>query len=555
MDPSTTLDQIAITAQMRESAASATALRGAKGKKLNVIAGAVIDSLALQSAVAARAVLPSPLDLGVERVWAGVVESLQASGLSPRLICTKSGRISAHGAPDVWRDYLAQILHLGDTQAGDVAQAALVGAIEVQKAFHVLPPFAVVSAHNLAMIRQTSAADFVLIALGDIFPIGSKASAAERARRGEMLADARAAILDLPPSAVQYACECLTLYLSYIAPHKISGSPTALDFYGQGAFADLAAPWQSIATVGHFCGRIVQQMVAFLASATLRPIAKLTASDMATLRVHYQGLTQYRDMRKIRQAMKSAKDAQANVKTKTRYNADTRAVDRALRDLPETFGAGLDLNFLDALDLSAAVSTSGRHMPVILQTDTQARSVVHRRAGLQAIRAALDSDNAGGEDLDFFDLSSVLAGGMPEDFAPEYEDLDELAADGLIDLDLMESEEHIDLADDESEDSEDILTRFAMSQATSKLRRGLISTRAKEKALQASVVDGLLGRFVELQSKPQAVAQIAPAPAPAPLRRVIVAPAPSAADIATATALESALAKPAPLGIARRVVK
>lgn len=533
--------------------ASYTALKQGQGKALGDVnrngagfsaaAAGVVDLLVDRAARLAPSVIVSGANDAAAQVWRDAVDILGAMDLTPVLYCTKSGRALGAVDPAPWQDYLAQIAALGETKAGENCLRSLVAALVAQKAHCIAPMVLTSSADNLALIRETSPADYLARSLGDLFPMPKGAQSDALALRAEKLGQSRAMICVLPSGAVQYACEVVTLYLSYIRPALLPFEADTLAHYGKGALADISAPFQSVATVSHFCARIVQSMLTLLTQSRLRPLDRLRPRDLSAIRIQYQGLAHYdaakKAREKLRRAKKSAYDA-AQVGKPSRAQAMVlNAIGGAAGDFLSGFA---DAFLSDAIALSVAAGVSGRKLPVMTDSEIQAQAALDRQAGLKLIRAqSQDAEFT----LDLLDLAELVAGGAVDEFTPEYENDSDLVAWGLldaVDLDALDGDlDDIDPLDDP--DGESVLPDWLISDA---MRDASPKNRAPAKK-QKPVDPAVAAAIAAMQGQPMRQ-QIAPAPAPVVTRRMVASPAPSA-HVATAPI---AAAVSAPAGIIRR---
>jgi hypothetical protein len=432
--------------------------------------------------------------------------------------------------PDGWGDYLAAIAALGETRAGDDALERLVAAIVAQKAHAVAPCVLVSSSSSLALIRETSPADFLAISLGDLFDMPRGSQSLALAIRAEKIGAARAAMARLPASAVQYACETVGLFLSYVKPGLLGADLNLLAVYGVGADTDVAAPFASVPALWHFCGRLVQIMVRAIGQATLKPVDRLTAGDLARLRVHYRGDARFQSLRLARSELRGARAAAKRLSSSVplvmgKKNRDALAYVGA--DLLADFGAAL---LLDTLDLSFASGAMGRALPVRLESEAQADLALARQSDLRALR---DDAAQAGAMLDLCDLSALLVSGdLPDDFLPVVENESDLIALGLEFDSLSDAGDWFgadDLADPADDDGEavlpDWLQAFAMDQAkptaAKSAKPAKPSPHADALALAASF--GLGAGDVPAPAR-RVIGGLAPAPVP-------VAPAPSGAVV------------------------
>lgn len=422
------------------------------GAALSAVAGGVVDMLTERAASFAASAIAPASGSGAGAVWSDVLDTLAALGLSPVLYCSRTGRRMGLIAPDAWSDYLETIADLGETRAADEMRGRLVSAIIAQKAHCVAPVVLVSSGAALATIRETSAPDFLCRALCDIFPLPRDAQSDGQAARAESLGHARAAIAALPSGAVQYACEVVTLYLSYVQPARLPGEQNPLVVYGSGASADLVAPFGSSASLGHFCGRIVQSMLHLIASAKLRPVDKLRPADLRTLKVHWRGLPEYEVLRDGRRMIRAARRSVSRAGALPSLGRAGRSYVDALDDTSAGLLSGFaDALFADALSLSTAAGVAGRSLPVELESEAQAQTALDRRAELREIKEQSASDDLA---LDLCDLSSLAASGAADGFAPMIDSDDDLLTFGQIDVAAFDwlDDDDDDVDDDDADD-------------------------------------------------------------------------------------------------------
>lgn len=471
--PNDIINRLALTSHEQ---AKQAAQRGKQAGRVSDISAALIDATVRRATQAASAIVQPASDAGARAVWSDVLDVLADAGLTPALHCSRSGRALGVVSPDAWQDYLSAIARLGETREADNALERLTAAIIAQKAHTIGPAVLVTSGASLAMIRETCPADFLAIALGRIWPIPDRATTTEKAQRAEKLGAARAAIASLPRPAQEYACEVVTLYLSHVLPARIPTDVDALAFYGAGAAADLVAPVRDVAALGHFCGRIVQTLVALLSRHRLRPLDKITPADLASLRVHWHHDAAFSAVKAARHewrhAERLASDRARDDRGQLLY---TKTQEKALAGVGGSLLASTMAALENALDLSALLTASGRPTVVQTQSDAQAEAALSRRADLVELRekaqAARDSE---AEALDLFDLSSLLvAGDLPAELVPVVETETDLLDMGLIELDDLDGWASDD--DDDPLDDPDAmpaeLIDHAMQQATPTARK------------------------------------------------------------------------------------
>ena len=504
------------------------------------MATAIVDQLTTSAASAITSV-SQPSTIAAQRVWNDVLEILQSHGLTTAIYCTRSGRLLSSINMDAWQDYLDQIAALGETSQADHTLRNLVSAIIAQKAHTVAPVVLTTSATSLAMIRETSPADFICVALNQVFPMPRGAQSAELAIRAEKLGQARRYMNALPSASLQYACECLTLYLSHIRPHKLEANRNLLSFYGFAEQTDFPSAFQSIATLGHFCGRIIQQMIDLISQHRLRPVNELTQADLLSLRVHWQGSPVYQALRNARREWRNAQSQIKVPKIRGLGNANKLISDLAT-SIDTTPLDDFANSFLDTLDLSAAMQAGGRKVRVILESEKAAEIALAKHAELKAARkAAQEADEA----LQTFDLTSILVSGeLPAELIPEIDTPQDMFDAGLVDFDDLAgfqlSDDDDDAIDDEDEQPElaswlENFTDEADQKAAAKKRHALPPATHKQAAIHAAVSALSAGEIAATTRPPlkRTVAQTTPAqikmpdaPKPpttprTPIRRVI----------------------------------
>ena len=502
-------------------------------ERLGAVASSVVGGIVERAQAAAVAVV-TPARGDTSAVWAGVLEALEETGLSPVLYCRKTGRRLGLVTPEPWQDYLHTLAALGETNLADETQGRLIAAIVAQKAHTVAPVVLVSCSASLAMIRETSPADFLAIALGDIFPLPRSSQSTEQAQRNERLGQARAAMEKLPSAALQYACETVGLFLSYVKPHLIPTDCNLLGAYGSGASADLVLPVSSVSALGHFCGRLVQSMVKLIGQANLKPVDKLTSRDLAALRVHWRGDANYQNLRLSRSLLRQSKSAALRLQRLPvlMTKGAARIVAGVDSSLLSDFGAAL---MLDALDLSFASGAMGQSLPVKLESEVQADIALARQADLRSMQEY--REELGGV-LDLLDLSGLLvSGSLPDEFLPTIERESDLAAIGL-DFDAVADSGW--LPDDEQDDEQDgeaalpdWLQAFAIDQA--KPTKPVAPKPAPKPSRYAGAL-AIAAEFGLTDTQPQ------------PARRVILSPG------ASVTGPSAQVAVPAASPI-RRVIK
>lgn len=410
-------------------------------RNVQAVAGGLVDALVdAAQQIAARVVKPAD-DVAALALWDDVCDKLGAHWLTPTIYCTRTGRNLGDVSPAGWLDYLRLIAAMPvDDPARTHAVDRLVAAIVSQKAYAIAPIVLDQSGAGLSLARLVDARDFCLMSFARFMsPTAHGGShSVVLAQSGEILAQARDMMADLPTGVLAYAAECLGLYLSHIDPAKLGPGLNPLAHYG----ADMLAPWRSIATVGHLCGRLVQGLVSEIATLRLKPASALTKSDLRRLRVHYTGSPGHQQLRAnlaayraaIRQGIADrAHDARQSKQRLTTSQRDALGAVKADASMAE---------LLDLLDLQAVIGATGRGVPVQLD-QADAPAVMSRRDQVRAARQS-HADALLGDDL--LDLTMLLTGDLPDDFLPALTDEADLISSGIFTADEIAGLE-FDLAD------------------------------------------------------------------------------------------------------------
>lgn len=424
-----------------------TASAGMARRKDFALATDIVDGLVTAATQAAKQALVSP-PTGAETVWQDVLEMLAEEGLSPDVRCNRTGRLLYTVSPLGWSDHLAAIARFGDTASGDAARLRLLDSILWQLASTTAPYALWSDPVALAALRESSAIDFLCISLEHIQPMPRQSTNADKARRARDLGQAREAMESLPGAALQYAAECVTLYLSYVRPGDLPDKSRLVSIPSGPAFADV---WRSPATVGHFCGRLIQTLTGLLAGLALRPAGTIGAGDLRRLRSQYKGNTSFPEIRKYRAIVRADK-RKADILGRDIVTPSMRA---RLAELDATTHKALDSfasDLLDTFDLAAHLTFTGR--PTTIQEATaierqylttkaeRAKAAQEYEARRMIAAPGTDDDNGDDEtisdDADLFDLSSLLlSGGIPDDMLATYDSADDLVAAGLLSVDDM----------------------------------------------------------------------------------------------------------------------
>lgn len=427
-------------------------------KALRSVASGVVDTLVEAASRAAGAIVQSRADTEAMALWDTLLDRLGDDWLTDAIYCTRTGRLLSRVDPLPWLDYLRVIAAMpADSEPRRGAESRLLAAIIAQKAYAVAPVVLDISGPGLQLARAADLRDYCVISLSRFFEgpqavtsaspgaPARKLQAVDLARRGEILGQAREMMGELPPAVLAYAAECLGLYLSHIDPLRLPPGQSPLALYG----GDMLAPWRSVSTVAHLCGRLVQGMIAEIAALKLRPIAALTKGDLRRLRVHYLGSPAHKNSRAETAKLKAAiaqgiKDRAADARaTADRMTGRELATVSALRADSELSA------LLDLIDLQSAVSATGRTVPVELSA-SDAPVAISKRDALRAAKTA-EADNLIGD----LDLSELLAlGDLPSEFFPTID-----SDDDLIDLGICTAEDiaafDFDFAQDDDDDDSD----------------------------------------------------------------------------------------------------
>lgn len=531
--------------------------------QVRAVACGVVDSLVDAATHAAQMTLAPASTQAALAVWDDVLDRLAEHWLTDVIYCTRTGRRLYQVDPADWLDYLALVARL---EPSDPLRTStidrIVAAIVAQKSAAIGPVVLDISGPGLTLSRLVDMRDFCLISIAKFFPAsrpsGSSSIAAgaiksdmtEAAQRGEILAQCRELMADLPRPVLAYAAECLSLYLSNINPAKLPPGMAPLDHY----HADWLAPWRSTATVAHLCGRLVQSMVAEISRLRLRPLDKLTKADLRALRVAYSGSDAYSGIRAKSSAWRASLKA-SEVKPLSSRAAQRVAIMSADPDLAA---------LLDTLDLQTAIAATGRQVGVDLSRP-DANIAISRRDAAAKLRRE-EADNLIGDDM--LDLSSLLVNGtLPAEFLPAINDEADLVEAGLfteaelksLDFDLFGADDDDD-ANDEDDTDADLIAEILgaldtpdLDNVTRKTIRAPLAkpaTPATPATLDDMTVAALtdaLGDVFLVPSTPHA--------APAPIKRRVVKSAPVMPDATPAPAPAPAPAPIAPRVIQRRVIR
>ena len=481
--PSASVADMARGAVDRARVALLSSGRGRDVSGAGAVGAAVVGDIVSRAEIAARRALRVPSHDAGAAVWRDILESLQDCGLSPDIFCARSGRHVQRLDASGWSDMLSGVAALGDTRQGDASRARLLSAVVVQLGGHVLPLVLVDSAENLALLRETSPRDFLAVALSRIFALPSRSDALARAQFAARLGQVRAGIDSLPRAVLEYACECVTLYLSYLHPARLPADTGLSAFYPAGDWGGCCA---SPAAVGHLCGRVVQVLFSFIARARCRPVDQLSARDLAALRVHWGCVQSFADCRKARA------DIRGGV-------SDALKLPRHMRNLSagqiaafaSASGVSMSDLVLDLTDLQSAAAMTGRKVPIAFDRPEQFDAAQSRKAALQSRAQSLLGAGAGAgaepvarssqsdavpDVADVFDLGAdisalMLSGALPDDFAGGFDSVDDLVNGGVMTIeDVLDFDfDHIagasDDDDDESTQSLDDLQSELIAQA------------------------------------------------------------------------------------------
>lgn len=519
---------------------------------LRAVAAGVVDSLVEQSARIAARLVPTAADAAAFALWDEICDALARDWLTTDIFCTRTGRLLSTVDPAPWLDYLRLVASMPATDPARVGTVARIkAAIISQKAYAIAPVVLDISGAGLALARIVDPRDYCIISLSRFFAAPAygqsvspgapapRVQPLDLARRGEILGQARELMAELPAPVLAYAAECLGLYLSNIDPLRLPAACNPLAHYK----GDLLAPWRSVATVSHLCGRLVQGLIAEIAALKLRPVASLSKGDLRRLRVHFGGSHAHKSQRgdlaaynrAIREGIKDrAADARAH---KDRLTARERALLADVR-------ADSDLSLLlDVLDLQSAISATGRSIPAELET-RDAPAVLTRQAAIREARAA-EADSLLGDPL-ALDLSGILAmGELPDEFLPAIDDEADFINAGLFTAEEL-AEFDFDFGGDDTPEDDDVSAHSdllaaldletVMAQAQPTVRPSSVTRPARRN----SAIDDETARLLESAMR----GELDNPPAPAPTRRPLFAPKP----VAPAPALAEPVPAPRPGG-------
>lgn len=417
-----------------------------------------------RDAVARDAVAGADPD-AIAALWADLVAGLADMGLEPAIYCGRSGRLVQRLDVTTLYDYLQAVARLGDTRAGDAALGAVQTGLLAQIGNTVLPQYLTISADRLAFERELLPADFLVRALGKLFP--APTDNLGRAIHAQRLGGLRLQASALPPAVLHYLCEVVTLHAAHI---DCATLPKALRLENLYPGADWSRALASVASAGHLAGRMVQHIFGLLAARKNKPIERLSRYDLLNLRTTYRGHPEYGGVyRRTRQQY-------SNLARVALMRAGMAQRDLDLADAASEVFASLgqlDFGMADLLDLQAAAAMSGHSVGVHLQTQADLmRAQAARAQSVQAARAVvlgLGDDPSTPDDLDgalsSLDLSGLLASDyLPDDFIALDDDRD-LVRQGIITADdLFDAQEAL-LADQDDEPAEPAPLSYADSDA------------------------------------------------------------------------------------------
>jgi len=377
----------------------------------NAALSGLLQDVASRADAAALRVLPTMADNAAAAIWADVLELLAQDGLEAVIYCARSGRRLSDIDPRPWRDHLAVIHRLGVSRVADDALARLYTAVLYQVGQTVAPSLLVTSQEASAFLREFLTVDFVIAALSRVVPIvrGADAnqSALFSAQRAQLLGKLRASAEMLSRPVLGYLAECLTLYLSNVAPGKVPREYSALGHYRAVGWAGAL---DSPASVSHLCNRLVLTLWQLIQSRKVLPVERLSVSDLRALRVHWSGLQEYQDLRAIRAVMLRPLARVGSTALGERIDA------RAASSWASSGGLSFDL--ADSLDLQSALRMTGRKVMLAVSDPVQHKALIQRRADIQRLAEGMletgaddDGDTLG---LDLSDLA--MSGGLGDAF-------------------------------------------------------------------------------------------------------------------------------------------
>ena len=352
----------------------------------------------------------------IAALWTDLVAGLADMGLDPAIYCARSGRLVQRLDVVALYDYLHAVARLGDTRAGDAALGAVQQGLIAQIGNTTLPQYLTISADRLAFERELLPADFLIRALGKLFPAPSDNLG--RAIHAQRLGGLRLQACALPPAVLHYLCEVVTLHLSHIDCAAMPRGRRLDSLYPGGDWSNALA---TVAAAGHLAGRMVQHIFSLLASRDNKPLERLSRFDLLNLRTTYRGHPEYGSTYRRTRAQYSNLARAAMVQSgMSRRDIDLADAASAAFDLMGPF----DFGMADLLDLQAAGAMSGHAIGVHLQTQADlSRAQATRAQSVQAARAATlgFSDDAAPDDLAgalaSLDLSGLLASDyLPDDF-------------------------------------------------------------------------------------------------------------------------------------------
>lgn len=433
--------------------------------------------------------------------WHDFKQTLADAGESLDVYCNRSGVLVYTLTRDHLSSYLNGLAVYGESALGDQLQSRLLHAVATIRANTRLPQYALASADNMAHLRQTDPATFLLLAVQDAL---GRTQAANDPEWCEQLHRARVSLSAMPHGVVAYTTECILLFLRHIRPSTLGPKDAAnlINHYDARFIDEICANEASLA---HLCRRLLQTVFNFLQRYALRDLSAITTRDLARLRVHHQGAPIYKEMKAKEDAIRKAR-AEA-VKAERRAKRDLAWADAnlppELADLP-----GMFTDDIEVVTVAAAFhATLGKPVNIAPQDEREAetfRAIADAASGDKPLFDAIF-------DLDSVDLIAIAEAQEPID----YDDPASVAAAGYIEEDEIEIfgafMEEFTSDDDDDDSPPDVVDGRAMTPDAAIRAAKPIGPRLK----LSRAAQSLPAELDNIFSEPSAPPPMPPTPAPA----------------------------------------
>jgi hypothetical protein len=311
------------------------------------------------------------------------------------------------------------------------------------------------------MLREADPVGYLVQGVAECLPLPVRADMVARAARAVALGSLRARIAALPWGVVQYGCEVVSLYLSHVLPARLVGDVNPLAIYDT---RGIAAIGDTPATLGHFCGRLVQIIFTLIARHRVKPLAQLTRQDLASLKVHYHGSGLYAAQKQARAILRADLASVENIRSFRMVIVDGKRQRRVMSNsdleaVRRQFGidsSALDLDLSNLMDLQTVARSLGNPIQIQVQTARELSALAAQRDA-----AKTRAQDLLGDDVPIFggapDLSELaLSGILPDDFAAEFDTEADLVRAGLVTLDeVLDFNFDYMAQDDEDEDDDE----------------------------------------------------------------------------------------------------